>query len=227
MKSLLPKNRINDNVICSYLFYIQQEYYLNTKTSVKNVVICTDTLLYEHVQKKLNRNLIRWISIYTKEQITNAKFFIYPIYNSLHWVWFVVNVSILSNVKLLCLDSLSTSAALTGWKRTCGEWIITNINQVYSNLKHNVEIERNDVRFMGGESYPQQPDITNCGLYTLLGIEYFLDNPHTEFKFDIKEILEYKARVRKFFKDKLIEDYNNRINLQPLNELFDSILNDD
>jgi hypothetical protein len=229
LKSLLPKNRINDNVICSYLFYIQQKYYLNTKTSVKNVVICTDTLLYEHVQKKLNRNLIRWISIYTKEQITNAKFFIYPIYNSLHWVWFVVNVSILSNVKLLCLDSLSTSAALTGWKRICGEWIITNINQVYSNLKHNVEIERNDVRFMGGESYPQQPDITNCGLYTLLGIEYFLEDPRTEFKFDIKEILEYKARVRKFFKDKLIEDYNMRetLSLKPLDELFDSILNDD
>lgn len=148
--------------------------------------------------------------MYKDEQLRKANYIIYPIFHDAHWVWFAANLKNIKNVKLVCFDSLSSGKKITGWKRTCSEWIIDNINKIYESLKSKTWIDWNNVDFIQFQKYPQQPDIINCGLYTLLGIEEFLNDKDKGFKFTIDEVLAYKARIRKFYKDELIKDYNER-----------------
>ena len=131
-------------------------------------------------------------------------------------MWFVVNVENMKEVELVCYDSLCTSEKITGWKRECGLWIIGNINEIFTTvlLLEDKYIDSCNHKFKNFSSYPQQPDYVNCGLYALLGIQYFLNDKKTKFNFGIEEIIAFKATIRKFYKDELIKDYNDRKQVQ-------------
>ena len=208
---LLPANRINDNVINTYLLHIQKQYEKDNPKS--DVIICTNTLAYTaHTQKTSESwsSLIHWTKVYKDEQLRKANYIIYPIFHDAHWVWYGVNVKTIKDVKLVCFDSLCSAKKITGWKRTCSEWIIDNINKIYESLKSKTWIDRNNVDFIQFQKYPQQPDIINCGLYTLLGIEEFLNDKEKGFIFTI---------------DEPIKDYNERQKSEPLVDmgLFDDL----
>jgi hypothetical protein len=210
LKCLLPNNRINDNVVNGYVFEIQKLY----KNS-SECIICNNTLLYNGVEENRtwsNECWLRWTNIYTVEHVQAAKYYIYPIYHEHHWVWFAANKNI-KYVKVVCFDSLSVSKKITGWKKKCAEFIENNVYEIDRTiLKDPKNIDKALTEWIHHDTYPQQPDVINCGLYMLLGIELFLKakDKNTKFEFTIHDVLEYKARIRKHFRDELIKDYNNR-----------------
>ena len=232
LQMLNPNNKIGDTIINSYLYYYSKYYKIvnpNTK-----VVISTECQTFNANQKGTSQSWTsesNWTKNYTKDELLTAKYFIYPIYQNVHWVWFVVDVENIKEVHIVCYDSLCTSEKITGssWKRDCVTWIIDNINEIFAeNTDEDKYISSNKHKCKNCTSYPQQPDSVNCGLYTLLGIKKFLEDKTTKFNsqsFGIKEILEFKATIRKLFKDELIKEYNER-NLKEIKAdgfLFDDI----
>ena len=114
---------------------------------------------------------------------------------------------------------------MAGWKIKCADMLKKNINKLYEDSDINKKIS--NVVYSGCATYPQQPDVVNCGIYMLLGIDYYVKDINTKFNFDITTVMEYKAKIRKYFKACLFEDYNKRqsekIILEKKKESFDEI----
>ena len=218
LQCLHVNNRINDNVINSYLFYIIQKYH--QENSNDNVIICTNSHVYGAYlsgQMKTWSSPIIWTKEYTNQQLTNAKYIIYPIYHQCHWVWFLVNLNVKDKDKVTIVnyDSLSSTKNknVTGWKRECSLWILKNVNDLNKSLKNGIELNSNRVGLHQYLTYPQQPDYTNCGIYVLLGIDIFLKGNREKplFNFSIEEVLLYKKTMREFYKHELVNDYIERL----------------
>lgn len=202
LSRLRPGGWLNDNIIGTWLSHIQEEYSNQQQCEVFFFPF-GDAYLNSDNSTELEP-FLRWFK-HVSYSLDLIKYVVWVInVKNTHWVFLIISMS---DFSCRICDSLASGKNIgKELTRKATHAFYLTIGAFHNLLpkkypKETPAFNSEFIDLTNVQSYPQQRNSYDCGIYTLYGIRDFLQDTSTKFNFNQEMINEYREHMLRFYLD--------------------------